>query len=283
MAVLILLVGVFLAVRVASRTAYEASAEILLGIRDDSGFFDPDIGQRPSPEFIAALNQEVGEFLESPPVVERAATLLSEAGVPFDVDATFVEKNFYTHIRSRSGVVGVHFRADDPDMARQGANAIVEAYRQLRTATPSELDGDWEIVSGSLAPTPSSRIDTLGSAEVSVFALLSILAVYLTWKWWPESVDRRKRRELVRSVTLAIRALLSGAAGIVVFLGTMIDGCNDVDGVPAWDRCTSWLGTPILVEWSSDISALIIPLILGSGVGVLVWWASGLVRRKSLQ
>ncbi len=139
------------------------------------------------------------------------------------------------------------------------------------------------IVSGSLAPTPLSRIDTLDSVDVSVFVFLWMVAVYLTWKWWPDVGRVLGQREHVRSVKLAIRALLSGAAGIVVFLGTMIDGCDDVGpSVPTWDRCTSWLGTPLLVEWpSADMSALIIPLILGSGVWVLAWWASGLARRKS--
>jgi hypothetical protein len=285
-AVVIMLVGAFLVVRVTSGPAYEAVAQITLGIPPDGPGIQTGELRPPSAAFVAALNQEVGEFLESPVVMERAETLLSEAGVSFDVDASFVEKNLRTDVRAidaRLGLVEVKFRADDPDVARQGANAIVEAYRQLRSG--GEFDGDWEITSRSLAPVPSGRIDTLDSVAVSVFVLLSILAVYLTWKWWPDTHRALGRREHVQSVMLAVRVLLSVAAGIVTFLGAMTGTCDDVGGVPTWDRCTSWLGTPLLFEfeWPSGIGGLIFPLILGSGAGALLWWLSGSVRGKSPQ
>lgn len=195
--ILILLVGVFLVLRVTSRPAYEATAEISLEIRIESIFtLDDGPISPPSPEFIAGVNREVDEVLESRLVAERAATLLSQTGLSFDGDASFVKENLSTDVHvfeARSGFVEVRFRADDPEVARLGADAIVEAYRQVRSAAPpGELEGDWEIWSRSLARMPS-RIDTVNPRDVWVFMLMSMLAVYLTWKWWPD-VGRQPER-----------------------------------------------------------------------------------------
>jgi hypothetical protein len=81
-------------------------------------------------------------------------------------------------------------------------------------------------------------------------------------------------RDGVKAVRLIIRSVLSSAAGIVTFLGTMTAGCDDVDGVPSWERCRSWFGTPI-IEWLGANWSPILPLFLGIGVGYLTWWLLG--------
>ena len=78
----------------------------------------------------------------------------------------------------------------------------------------------------------------------------------------------------MKAVKLIIRSVLSSAAGIVAFLGTMTAGCDDVDGVPSRKRCRSWFGTPI-IEWPGGNWSPILPLLLGIGVGYLTWWLLG--------
>ena len=199
-AVVIALVGVILAVRVASRPAYEATAQMTLGIPNEwvGGGIRTGEFVHPSPAEVASLNHEVHEVLESPLVAERAATLLTEADSSFDVDAALIEKNYRAEGRSNSAghaSVTVKYRADDPKAAREGANAIAEAYRQVTAfASPGDLEPDWQITSLSLAPTPI-RSDTLDAADVWRFVLVSMLLVYLTWRWpdprrQPERSDR---------------------------------------------------------------------------------------------
>ena len=80
-------------------------------------------------------------------------------------------------------------------------------------------------------------------------------------------------------ILLAIlRPMLSVAAGVVTLLSTMVAGCNDVDGVPSWERCHTWLGNPT-VDWPG---APLFALALALGVGYLVWWLFGKVfpRRR---
>ncbi len=78
-------------------------------------------------------------------------------------------------------------------------------------------------------------------------------------------------------IPLAIlRPMLSVAAGAVTLLSTMVAGCNDVGGVPSWERCHTWLGNPT-VDWPG---APLFALALALGVGYLVWWLFGKVFRK---
>lgn len=74
---------------------------------------------------------------------------------------------------------------------------------------------------------------------------------------------------------LATRVLLSAVTGIIGFLATTGGTCDDVGGVPTWDRCTSWLGTPLLVDWPSGIADVLIPLGIGLAIGASVWWLFG--------
>ena len=77
-----------------------------------------------------------------------------------------------------------------------------------------------------------------------------------------------------KGLLLAIlRPMLSVAAGVVTLLSTVVAGCNDVDGVPSWERCQTWLGNPI-VDWPG---APLFALALALGVGYLVWWLFGRV------
>lgn len=68
-----------------------------------------------------------------------------------------------------------------------------------------------------------------------------------------------------------LRPMLSVAAGVVTLLSTMVAGCNDVGGVPSWERCHTWLGTPT-VDWPG---VPLLALALSLGVGYLVWWLFG--------
>lgn len=84
----------------------------------------------------------------------------------------------------------------------------------------------------------------------------------------------------MRLLAPATRIVLSGAAGIFTLLGTMTAGCDDIGGVSSWERCRSWFGTPIL-EWPGGNWSPIFPLLLGIGVGTLVWWLLGFTPLKA--
>lgn len=71
-----------------------------------------------------------------------------------------------------------------------------------------------------------------------------------------------------------VRALFSLGSGTVTFLATMTGSCDDIGGVSSWERCRSWLQTPIL-EWPGGNYSVLVPLAIGIGVGVLVWWLLG--------
>ncbi len=84
-----------------------------------------------------------------------------------------------------------------------------------------------------------------------------------------ESVPRRDGWRLLLST---LRPMVSVAAGVAALLGTMAIECHDVAGVPSWERCETWLGTPT-VDWGAPLLALVFAL----GVGYLVWWLLGKV------
>jgi hypothetical protein len=67
---------------------------------------------------------------------------------------------------------------------------------------------------------------------------------------------------------------LAVVAGVFTFLGTMTAGCNDLGGVPSWERCRSWPGNPI-IEWPGGDWSPLWALAIGVGVGWLVWTAVG--------
>jgi hypothetical protein len=77
-------------------------------------------------------------------------------------------------------------------------------------------------------------------------------------------------------VKKVVRFLITAAVGVVTFLGTMGATCDDIGGVPTWERCDTWLGTPAFVDWPSGILDLIIPLAPGTTLGLAAWWLLGL-------
>ncbi len=79
----------------------------------------------------------------------------------------------------------------------------------------------------------------------------------------------------VMKTTSAARVLLTALVSVLIFLGTMGGTCDDVGGVPVWDRCTSWLGTPLIVDWPSGIWDLTIPLAIAFVFGSVAWWLIG--------
>ena len=85
-----------------------------------------------------------------------------------------------------------------------------------------------------------------------------------------ESVPARDGRGILRAT---LRLMLAVAAGAFTLLSTMVAGCNEVEGVPSWERCHTWLGNPT-VDWPG---APVLALALSLAVGYLVWWIFGRV------
>ena len=78
----------------------------------------------------------------------------------------------------------------------------------------------------------------------------------------------------MEAAKLIVRIVLSVVAGVVTFLGTMTSYCDDIGGVPSWERCQSWLGNPV-IEWPGGNFSPLFALALGIGVGYLIWWLLG--------
>ena len=83
------------------------------------------------------------------------------------------------------------------------------------------------------------------------------------------------------SAKATIRILIAAAVGVVAFLGTMVGNCDDVGGVPTWERCDTWLSTPAFVDWPSGILDLIVPLALGAATALAAWWLLGLTALRT--
>ena len=75
-------------------------------------------------------------------------------------------------------------------------------------------------------------------------------------------------------IAIAFRLFFAAIPAVVAFLGTMTAWCDDVGGVPSWERCGSWLGNPI-IEWPGDDLGILFPLLIGIAVGALAWWLLG--------
>jgi hypothetical protein len=67
-----------------------------------------------------------------------------------------------------------------------------------------------------------------------------------------------------------VRVSLACLAGIITFLVIAPSGCDDIGGVPDWERCASYLGNPT-IEWRGWAFALFGPLLLSIAMGVLAW------------
>ena len=106
---------------------------------------------------------------------------------------------------------------------------------------------------------PSNRIDAIWTV-ISVGVAAGLGATL-------RSVRSVTPRDGKGALLATLRPMLSLAAGVTTFLGTFIAECHDEAGVPSWERCRTFLGTPG-VEWPG---ATLLAFALGLSVGYLVW------------
>ncbi len=204
--VLIVVVGAILVVRATSGPAYEATAEIVIGFEDDPS---PDLVEILRGSAVAAQAESLIDLWAStdPETLGKDSPewLDQQAIAGFSISSNeFLNQTSVSSSRE-SNQIKVSFTADTAERARLGANAMVEAYRRILFGT------DLGITSGSLAPTPI-RSDTLDAADVWRFLSVSMLAVYLAWRWWPYP-----RRQAERSDRLL---RLAGVVSLVVVVFT---------------------------------------------------------------
>jgi hypothetical protein len=77
-------------------------------------------------------------------------------------------------------------------------------------------------------------------------------------------------------IAISITAAVFVVVGLVVFV--FPSGCNDMGGVPSWERCITPVGTPAfsVEDWGWPATLNVIPpLAAGVLVGVLVWLVLG--------
>jgi len=84
-------------------------------------------------------------------------------------------------------------------------------------------------------------------------------------------------------ITRSVVSVVAGvAAAVAYFLLVLPSGCNDVGGVPSWERCITVLGTPAfsVEDFGWDNNLEVIPLLLvGLLVGLFTWWAIGVAAK----
>jgi NhaP-type Na+/H+ or K+/H+ antiporter len=78
------------------------------------------------------------------------------------------------------------------------------------------------------------------------------------------------------------RNLISVVASVLALVGSFLfvipSGCNDVGGVPSWERCTTPMGTPAYSVEDLGLDAtlnVLPPVLIAVFVGLLVWWLLG--------
>jgi len=188
----IVVVGVILVVRATSGPAYEATAKVVIGFEGDPQLDPVEIMRGAA---VAAAAESLIDLWAStdPEALDDWPAWLDQqsiVGVSISSDEFLSETSVSSSRESNQ--IKVSFTADTAERARLGANAIVEAYRRVRLQDLPPGAGTG-ITSGSLAPTPI-RSDTLDAADVWWFLFGSILAVYLTWRWWPPNPRRQAER-----------------------------------------------------------------------------------------
>lgn len=72
---------------------------------------------------------------------------------------------------------------------------------------------------------------------------------------------------------------MAGIVGTVVsFFFLVPAGCNEEGGVPSWERCSSFVGTPAFsVEdfgWDNALDVTQ-PILVGLLLGLITWWLLG--------
>lgn len=78
------------------------------------------------------------------------------------------------------------------------------------------------------------------------------------------------------------RKVVSVLASVFALVGSLLfivpSGCNDVGGVPSWERCITPVGTPAFsvedLGLDSSLNVLT-PIIIAVLVGLVVWWLLG--------
>jgi hypothetical protein len=191
--VLALLIGVTLVVNVTSGPAYEATAVFTVGVDDPDS--RPDLAGE-------------GGVLQSPRIANDAAALDPEQFVWYQpdldvapaIDSDLIQRNRRIETDAEADAISVHVVADEPAVAWVGANLVVEAYLRFRpeVGTSPACGGvprmncpplePSTVSSVSFASVPTSRIDRPDPADVALYVLASVLAVYLTWRWWPTAL-----------------------------------------------------------------------------------------------
>ncbi|MBI4218876.1 MAG: hypothetical protein HY682_01950 [Chloroflexi bacterium] len=83
------------------------------------------------------------------------------------------------------------------------------------------------------------------------------------------------------------RALASVTIGIAAFVGLVVFvfpwGCVEPLGVPSWERCTTFIGTPAFSftdwDWGRDNKFdIFVPLVAGVLAGGVTLWLLGLKK-----
>ena len=134
------------------------------------------------------------------------------------------------------------------------------------------LAAGWIIAGTLLAVTVLGAISSQDTPETATWMVISV-AVAAGLGAMIVSAGSVPARDGTALLLAILRAMLSVAAGVVTLLSTMVAGCNDLGGVPSWERCHTWLGNPA-VDWPG---APLLALALALGVGYLVWWLFGRV------
>jgi peptidoglycan/LPS O-acetylase OafA/YrhL len=124
----------------------------------------------------------------------------------------------------------------------------------------------WVVVGALLAFTVLGAVSAQKIPEVASWVVASV-ALAAGMGAMIMSAEPVRRREARGPLLAVLRPMLSVATGAVTLLSTMVAGCNDEGGVPSWERCQTWLGTPT-VDWPG---ASLLALALSLGVGHLVW------------
>lgn len=71
-------------------------------------------------------------------------------------------------------------------------------------------------------------------------------------------------------------------AGVVAFIAAVVlvipSGCDDVGGVPSWERCITMLGTPAYSVEDVGLASswnVVIPFLLGAIAALITWIGTG--------
>jgi hypothetical protein len=163
-------------------------------------------------------------------------------------------------------------RSSDPtvDFARRSRDigGLAMARRMTAIAFGVVAVASVAIILSRRFPHPANDPGPTSVALITAFVAFVALAVVVVRRW-------RGRR------TDAVRVALACVAGLVALFAILPYGCDDIGGVPDWERCWSFLGNPTL-EWRGGSSepwkslySILAPVLLSTAVGVLAWRVVG--------